>query len=124
MWDLEKIGLVQGRREMCLHSTKTASLEPAVLPDQLEIRGADADVHRACSYVTQGGMQEPQGLTAHLERCVAAKVGLRVDQYSGTTCHRKLSLMKRDTFCLFVYVGSKWKLRACCAIDLLTEKNV
>ena len=74
---------------MCLESTRTASLEPAVLPDQIGTRRANADEHRACTSGIQGGTQEPRGLTAHLERAVAAKEGPRVDQLSGTPSHRK-----------------------------------
>ena len=49
------------RREACLTSTRTESLDPAVLPDQLGMRGANADEHRACSSGIQGGTQGPQG---------------------------------------------------------------
>ena len=73
---------------MCLDSKRTASLEPAVLPDQIGTRRANADEHRAYSSGIQGGTQEPRGLAAHLERAVAAKEGLRLDQHSEATCHR------------------------------------
>lgn len=70
---------------MFLNLARTTSIEPAVLLDKLEIRGANAREHRACSYRIQGGLQETQGLTAHLERAVAVIADLRVDQHSGTT---------------------------------------
>lgn len=48
-WRREGLCREEYREQEEGNSTRTASLEPAVLPDQLEIKGSDADEHRACS---------------------------------------------------------------------------
>jgi len=57
------VKITEGGR-IFLNFPRTASLDPDVLPDHLEIRVANADEHRACSKGIQRGMQETQELTA------------------------------------------------------------